>query len=51
MSVREPGDDPVETLRATDRKMLQAYLKLAPEQRKLVRDLVDGLSDGGGPTV
>ncbi|HTA64588.1 MAG TPA: hypothetical protein VK753_03710, partial [Xanthomonadaceae bacterium] len=46
LAVREPGDESAGHLRALDRKMLTAYLGLAPEQRKLVRDLVDTLAQG-----
>jgi transcriptional regulator with XRE-family HTH domain len=50
MSVKEPGDD-IADLRAYDRRMLVSYLRLMPEQRKLVRDLVDELSSSNPPSV
>jgi transcriptional regulator with XRE-family HTH domain len=49
LSVREPADEVAEPLRALDRKMLLGYFRLESEQRKLVRDLVDGLGGAVKP--
>ena len=50
LAVREQGEDSIDGLRALDRRMLAAYLKLTTDQRKLVRDLVDELVDGRATT-
>ncbi len=47
--VRDQASESLETLRAQDHRMLAAYLLLKPEQRKLVRELIDELGSGKTP--
>jgi transcriptional regulator with XRE-family HTH domain len=49
--VRDAAQEPVESLRAQDHKMLSLYLQLSTDQRKLVRDLVDEVANGKQPAA